>query len=519
MSTTFSDHEWRVGAARANLRGFMHYVSPKQAYAWDSRHVRYVTEKLMAVERGEIKRLMIFEPPRHFKSQSASVHFPAWVLGRNPEKRIATTSYSSSLAETFSRQSRDKIVEYGQELFDIKVSSKSSAVDNWSLEGHIGGMVATGVGGSLTGKGCDILLIDDPHKDREEANSQTIRNKVWDWYTSTAYTRLEPDGAIILILTRWHEDDLAGRLIKAMEQSDGEQWDIVSFPAIAEQHDVLGRKLGEPLWPERFNLAKLQSIRVSIGSREFTSLYQQKPQALEGGAFKAPWIQWYTKKDITFENDAWYFRGQPLKIYQGVDPATTEKTYSDDFVNLTIAVTPAFEVLVFDVIADQFDPGDQANLIAENYLDWVPEQIGMEDNGGQKYLVAEVKKWHRTHPGHPIIKVRAITNTADKYSRITRNVPFVEAGGLYLRSSLPNEEGWIDMDRLPNVRIHPKMRKLYEQLVTFSPKMTHDDVADALDIAIDVGARKGMKRFFERRSLDGDTAREAGPKPEDDPRR
>lgn len=289
---------------------------------------------------------------------------------------------------------------------------------------------------------------------------------------------------------------MAGRLLQAMHNDAGDQWEIVNLPAFAETDDLLGRDPGEALWPQEFSEEILGDIHRRIGSRAFAALYQQRPQELAGGAFKASWFQWYTKADVTFDDttDRWLFRNEPLRIYQGIDLATTEKTSSDEFALVTIGVTPQQDIIVLDVFAKQIDPGEQARVIAEAYQDWLPDTVAIEDNGGQKYLVSEVKRWHIHHPDCPRIPVRGVTNTQDKYARITRIAPFIEDGGLFLRAALPNEEGQVDLDRLPTVRIHPVVQKLYNQLVTFAPKMTHEDVADALDLVISVTR---VRRWFE----------------------
>ena len=475
----------------------MHYVSPKFSYAWNARHVRYLCGKLMAVERGEIKRLMVFMPPRHRKSQTTTAHFPAWFLGRNPDKYVMITSYGSSLAERFSKQARALTAEFGPELFGIDISKTGAAVDTWDIEGHYGGLHAVGVGGAITGRGAHLLIIDDPHRSRADVNSDTIRESVWEWYTSTAYTRLEPDGAVIVIQTRWHTEDLAGKLLMASETTDdyADQWEIVRFPAFAEEDDPLGRAPGDVLWPEEFGADVINRFRVTLGNREFTAQYQQRPIAVEGGAFQSAWFNWYTKNDISFDDDDVYFRGRKLRVYTGIDLATTEKTSSDDFAIVVIGLTDELDVLVLDVIHGQFAPDKQGDIVVKSFDDWLPERIAVEDNGGQVYFVSELKRWHTTHKNTPRLPVKGVTNTGDKYSRITRNVPFVESGGLWLRQSTDSEEGWVDMERLPGLRIHPKMRKLYEQLVTFTPKMAHEDVADAWDIAINSAARNG--RFLE----------------------
>lgn len=450
----------------------------------------------MAVERGAIKRLMVFMPPRHRKSQTANAHFSAWYLGRHPDHHIITASYGSSLAEGFSRQARNLTREYGPTLFGIRVSEESAAADHWALAGHYGSLTAVGIGGPITGRGAHLLIIDDPVKNREEASSPTLRDRAWDWYTNDAVTRLEPDGAVILIMTRWHEDDLAGRLLKAMELGDGDRWDVVRLPAFAEADDPLGRRIGEPLWPEEFPADILEATRQRIGTRAFVSLYQQRPQELQGGVFHASWFRWYTADDVSYDQAAecWRFRGDPLRVYMGVDLATTQKTASDDFALVVIGVTPDQAVVVLDVLAAQLDPAVQAQTIADWYQDWLPDVVAIEDNAGQAYLVSEVRRWHLTHPECPAIPVRARTNVQDKYARISRLAPLVENGGLWLRAARPDEPGWVDLDRLPRQRIHRKMQKLYEQLVTFGPVRGHDDVPDALDLAVNVAR---VRRWLE----------------------
>ncbi len=494
--TAYSDQEWAVGAARANLRGFLHYVGPSFAYAWDARHIRFLCDQLMAVERGDIKRLMVFMPPRHRKSQTANAHFAAWYLGRHPDHHVITASYGDALAKRFSRQARGLIREYGHELFGVTLSEESQAVEHWQLAGHYGGLAAVGVGGPITGTGADLLIIDDPHKNRQEANSQTFRDQIWDWYTNDATTRLEPEGSVILIQTRWHEDDLAGRLLRAQELGEGDEWTVIRLPAFAEADDALGRPPGEVLWPEQFPFTIMEATRRRIGTRAFTSLYQQRPRELQGGVFQAAWLHWYTRDEIVYNalEDEWRFRDQPLRLFMGVDLATTEKTASDDFAIVVIGTTPDQQVVVLEIVAAQLDPAIQAQTIADVYRDWLPDRVTIEDNGGQKYLVSEVRHWHQLHPECPAIPVSGKTNTTDKFSRISRMAPLVEAGHLWLRAALPTEEGGVDLDRLPHLRIHQTQRKLYEQLVTFAPKMAHEDVADALDLA--VGAAR-MHRWLE----------------------
>ena len=216
--------------AREDLIGFTTYTFPGFEVA---RHHSVIASKLEAVERGEIDRLMIFCPPRHSKSELASRRFPAWFLGRHPGNQIICCSYGDDLAHEFGRDVRNIVAgdEFSRVYPTVSLAPDSQAANRWKTA-QGGSYLAAGVGSGITGRGAHVLLIDDPHKDRAEANSQTVRDGIWNWYRSTAYTRLMPGGAIVLIQTRWHEDDLAGRLLQAQENG-GDRWEVVSLPALA----------------------------------------------------------------------------------------------------------------------------------------------------------------------------------------------------------------------------------------------------------------------------------------------
>lgn len=250
------------------------------SYTWDWQHLVYIRKYLDKVTAGEIDRLMLFMPPRHGKSEMTTVRYPVWRLKRNPTMRIIVGAYNQTLANKFSRKAR-KIAQG-----ELLPSRERAAAEDWETE-QGGGLRAVGVGGGITGQGGDLIIIDDPVKNREEANSQTYRDKVWDWYTDDLYTRLEPGGAMILIMTRWHEDDLAGRILAS---EDAPNWEVVNLPALAEENDPLGRPLGMALCPERYDEEKLQSIATVLGSWSFAALYQQRPAPAEGGMFKRAWF-------------------------------------------------------------------------------------------------------------------------------------------------------------------------------------------------------------------------------------
>lgn len=266
--------------AREGLLAFTSYTNT--AYQAAPHHTM-IAEKLEAVARGEIKRLMICMPPRHGKSELASRRFPAWFLGRNPAKQVIAASYNSDLANDFGREVRNIVAspEF-QNLFKVDLAEDSKAANRWHTNG--GGMyVAAGVGTAITGRGADILLIDDPFKDRKEADSEIQRKTVWDWYTSTAYTRLMPGGAVIVINTRWHDDDLSGRLLYEQD-GGGDAWDVLSLPAIEKD---------KALWPEWYPLERLEQIRSVLPARDWNALYQQNPIPDEGDYFKLEWFADY----------------------------------------------------------------------------------------------------------------------------------------------------------------------------------------------------------------------------------
>ena len=230
---------------------------------------------------------MIFMPPRHGKSELATKRFPAWFLGRNPDRQVIQASYNSDLAKDFGRQVRNIFQERRfQNVFQgVELAQDSKAADRWNTSKN-GAYVAAGVGTAVTGRGADILIIDDPLKDREEAESETRRETVWNWYTSTAYTRLQGMRAEILVQTRWHEDDLAGRLLEA-EAKGGKKWDKLILPALMSD--------GGALWPERFPVNVLQEIKQTIGPRDWSALYQQEPAPDDGTFFLKAWFKRHEK--------------------------------------------------------------------------------------------------------------------------------------------------------------------------------------------------------------------------------
>lgn len=295
--------EIRAEIARRTLASFTTHTYPR--YQLEPFHA-LIAGALDRVLRGEILRLMIFAPPQTGKSELASVRLPAFWLGRRPDDPVILASYAASLAEFKSRQARSIVesTEYSEVFPETASRGDSRAVNHWEIAGHRGGLLAVGVGGPVTGHGGLLGIIDDPLENWAQAQSQTIRESIWEWYRTTFRTRIWEGGAIVLIMTRWHEDDLAGRILA--EQAA--EWTVLRLPAMAEtqeerddnslrlclplgQPDPLGREPGDALCPGRFSLAELGRLRRDVGSMAWTSEYQGAPRAPEGNRFKRSWFE------------------------------------------------------------------------------------------------------------------------------------------------------------------------------------------------------------------------------------
>jgi len=287
MSYSIEEQKKIIQAGKYSLIDFSILTDRKYKPNW---HHEVIAEELEKAEKGisDWKILILMCPPRSGKSTETTINFPAWYLGRNPDKEIITASYSSDLATDFGSKTRTLISSDEYQLIFPKVSlrkdEKSKA--KWMTDDG-GSYISVGIGGAITGRGANILIIDDPIKNREEADSALIRQKHWDWFTSTAYTRLEPNGKVILILTRWHLDDLAGRIMANDEFSS--KMKVIKFPAIATEDDQY-RKKGEALWKARYPKGEVESIRRGIGIYDFSALYQQSPILSENQEFKPNWF-------------------------------------------------------------------------------------------------------------------------------------------------------------------------------------------------------------------------------------
>ena len=411
-----------IGLARINYLAYLqvaHFLKYRP-----SRHTRLIAKVCERIERGELKRVMFFLPPRHSKSMTVTESFPSWFIGKNPNRRVIEVSYGESLAQRFGRANRRKIENFGNLLFDIEMARDNSSVTNWSIEGHDGGMISAGVGGPLSGQGSDCLIIDDPCKNRQEANSPTYRNMLWDEYRNTLLTRLQPNASIILIQTRWHEDDLAGRILA----QEPEKWTVVKLPAEAEEEDPLGRVPGEPLWPEfGFDQAWMENTKKTVGSQVWNALYQQRPSPQEGALIKRSWWKYYIVApshfddivlswDMTFKDEAAAASGNPDYVVGQVWGRVEADKY------------------LLDQVRGKMDFPDTLKAVRALKAKWKESTaILIEDSANGPAIIASLK--------HEISGIIPWPAQGSKTERLSAVAPQIEAGNVFVPDPIIAE--WI----------------------------------------------------------------------------
>ncbi len=419
-----------------------------------------LSNKLRQVALGQIPRLLVCMPPRHGKSTLTSHYFPAWYLGRFPERQVILASYQAGFAGTWGRRVRDTLKELGPFAFGVQLAPGYTAGDQWRLRrvGQtrvLGGMQTAGAGGSITGKGADLLLIDDPIKNDLEARSPRIRQRIWDWYQTTAYTRLEPAGGVVLVMTRWHRHDLAGRLLE-QAQTHGEHWETVILPARAREDDPLGRAVDAPLWPERFSAERLEAIRQTVGPDHFASLYQQHPRP-DGGA---EWPSSYFPPELWFDD---WPTVLPLRV-MALDPSKGRDARSGDYSAIVqLGVCEAGRLWIAADLARR-----PVTRMLEDALAlaarWKPQAFAVEANQFQELLVDELHRLAAAR-GMMALPLVPLENRLPKAVRIRTLGPLLAQGGLRFHAASPGT------------------RLLVEQLEDF-PLGAHDDGPDALEMAI-----------------------------------
>jgi predicted phage terminase large subunit-like protein len=429
-------------------------------WKWEWKYQRYVYERLARLSAGNSTRLMIFMPPRHGKSEMVTVRYTAWRLLKDPKLNVILGSYNQKLANKFSRKIK-RIVQ------DPKIADKKKLADafpslmnstsEWETSG--GGVVrSVGVGAGIAGFGAGLIVIDDPVRNRADAESETFRDKVWDWFNDDIYTRLEPNASIILIQTRWHEDDLAGRLLKEQEDG-GEKWEVISLPAIAEEDDDIGRKPGQALCPARYNIEALERTKRKLGSYSFSSLYQQNPVPSVGGTFKREWF-----KNIIEEAPP------NLRWKRGYDLAVSLKTTADYTASFRCAYDKAGNLYIADGFRKRIEYPDQRRYIIERMVSEKSTEHCVEAAMHGKALVQDL----RTEPtvrSHALCEVEV---NADKLTRALAWLNLAEAGKVYLVRG-------------------PWINDFVDEICRF-PSGKHDDQVDAVSVAVSKLATKEVDK-------------------------
>jgi predicted phage terminase large subunit-like protein len=435
--------------ARRELLAFAAGVFP----GWqNAAHLDLIAGLLERVERGELKRLIVNVPPRHGKTLLCSSIFPAWYLGRHPRKNIIMATHSADLSERNSRQAR-ALVQDDRWPFDSKLSGDSTSASRWNLD-RGGGAFATGVGGSVTGRGADILICDDLLHD--SLGSDGEKEAAFRWFTEVAVPRLEPGGAIILIGTKFAEDDVFGRVL---EGPDADQWTVVRLPALAEESDPLEREIGQALWPARMDVAELEARKREMGTRAYECQFQQNPIPLEGNLIRREWLQYVDQPPTEF-----------TKVVCALDAAAKTGVANDYSAIVKIGVTKnGYYVLSADHFKVEF-PALLRRVAALGDEDPKPSTIYVEDASNATALIQAFKAETRI----PIVPVVA---KGSKISRVEGITGILEAKKVFL----PKDAPWLlDFER---------------ELLSF-PAGKHDDMVDAFTLALSQVSNKKLQGWW-----------------------
>ena len=409
-----------------------------------AKHLLYVNNVLLDAVAKKKRRIIINMPPRHGKSELVCKYFPVWLLGNYPDRKVIITMHSSDLANKYGGWTRDLFVEFGQKLFGLTVSKSTKSKSSWEVAGHRGGLEAHGWKGSITGKGADLLIIDDLIKNHEEAYSTTYRESMKNWFASTAFSRLSPNAIVIVIMTRWHYDDVAGYLIETFP----DMWEVINFPAIAETNDVLDRKPGDLLWKERFDQVYIDEQKLIQGAF-FTSLYQQKPVVTNSVIFNPKNWDYYTERPKEMRKKLDF-------VIQVWDTAFKENENNDYSVCLTIGIDKNYYYLL-DVFREKINFNLLESKAVELYKIWQPDQLCIEDGGSGQSLI-QVLPYHYSIPVKPIKPMNKVVRAHMVSSPLENR-----------ETLLPKNASWIT--------------DFINELARF-PSGKHDDQVDVFTIAL-----------------------------------
>lgn len=418
------------------------------------RHHKIMADAFERVARGGLKRLIINMPPRHTKSEFASYLLPAWFLGKYPEKKIIQTAHTAELAVGFGRKVRNLVgSEAYQKVFDgVGLQSDSKAAGRWSTNKG-GEYFAIGVGGAVTGKGADLLIIDDPHSEQEAMMGQfdvSVYDKVFEWYSSGPRQRLQPGGAIVIVMTRWAKRDLTGQIIDASIKKEGSsEWEVIEFPAIMPS--------GEPLWPEFWSIDELQKLKIELPISKWSAQYQQDPTSEEGALIKRDWWNvWESEKPPPCE-----------AVIIALDTAF-EKTQRSDysacvcfgiFMHPNKTGKPIPNLVLLDAWKEKLEFPELKAAVVQYHKDWKPDMFIVEKKASGAPLIAELR-----NAGVPVQEFTPTRATGDKIVRVNSITDIFASGVVWA----PDEQFSHDV---------------IEECAAF-PSGDHDDYVDAVTMAI-----------------------------------
>ena len=398
----------RTHNAKKNFLDFVKYMWP---HFVQGTHHRIIAEKFDNIAKGKLKRLIVNMPPRHTKSEFASYLLPAFIMGQNPMTKIIQTSHTAELSQRFGRKTKQLIdsSEYKQVFPSTTLQADSKAAGRWDTSAG-GEYFAAGVGGAITGRGADLLIIDDPHSE-QDALSESAMEGAYEWYTSGPRQRLQPGGAIVLVMTRWSTIDLTGQLMKAQVEPKADQWEVVEFPAIMDS--------GAPTWPEYWKVEELESVKASLAVSKWNAQWMQKPTSEEGAILKREWWQPWEEKDIP---DLQY-------IIQSYDTAFSKKETADYSAITTWGVFSPDDVkpalILLDARRGRWEFPELKEIALKEYNYWEPEMVLIEAKASGLPLSDELRR-----SGIPITNYTP-TRGNDKRTRVNAIAPMFESGMVY----------------------------------------------------------------------------------------
>ena len=432
---------------RNGAESFLTYVKHMWPDFVEGRHHQIFAEKLERVARGELKRLIINMPPRHTKSEFASTYFPSWILGRNPKLKVMQITHTAELAFRFGRRVRDIIdsPDYQGVFPGVALKADSKSAGRWETNGG-GEAFYSGIGGAVTGRGADLLVLDDIHSE-QDALSPTALDNAWEYYSSGPRQRLQPGGAIVIVMTRWSTKDLTGRLLSKQVEDHADQWEVVEFPAIFPES-------GKALWPEYWRLEELQGVKASLPVSKWEAQWMQNPTSEEGAILKREWWKKWNKKEVP----------EMHYVIQSYDTAFSKKETADYSAITTWCVfqpeegSPRPALLLLDSKKGRWDFPELKRVAYDQYSYWDPDTIIIEAKASGMPLTDELRA-----AGIPVVNYSP-GKGQDKIARVNSVAPILESGMVYVPDTRWAEE-------------------LVEECAAF-PFGDHDDLVDSTTQAL-----------------------------------